>query len=280
MKLALKIKTRFKSLIKSFIPNKEVQITILDRSLYCRPLTDLYVYRIAMSHGLAPSHHELSSILSLMGFIGPGMTFVDVGANIGLFSVMFSSVGERVGFDVIAIEANPKTVSRLKRTLAPYSNCAVLECACSNRDGEGILMQTTSSMTAYLATEVNRERAIRWGATGECTPVKTMKLDTLLANHTRPLVVKIDVEGHEQEVIEGANTLLESGRIVALMIDGVGRVNVEQLVKWGYTGYNGRSLLQDKTAFNRLFVLTSKFPGMRVSSLPLTNFQFSCEETL
>lgn len=280
MKLALKIGTRLKNFIKIFIPDEERQITILDRSIYCRPLTDLYVYRIALSQGLAPAHHELSSILSLMGFIGPDMTFVDVGANIGLFSVMFASVGERVGFDVIAIEANPKTVGRLKRTLASYSNCAILECACSNKDGEGVLIQTTSSMTSYLDTEANRERATRWETTGERTYVKTVKLDTLLADHQRPLIVKIDVEGHEQEVLEGASALLENKQIVALMIDGIGRIKIEPLIKLGYIPYNGRSLLQDEKAFNQLFILASKFPGMFTSSVSSTVLQFSDKETL
>ena len=67
--------------------------------------------------GLSPIADEIGATISLAGLVNPGCTFVDVGANVGLFSVPIASIGDAIGFSVLAFEPNPETARRLRQHL-------------------------------------------------------------------------------------------------------------------------------------------------------------------
>lgn len=192
-----------------------------------------------------------------MGFIGPGMTFVDVGANIGLYATLFASVGERVGFDVVAVEPNPPTFARLQKTLANYSNCTLHNVGCSDRAGRMILQDQGDSLSAKLVPDQIQDDA----TTGKTFEVEIARLDALLGATQGPLVVKIDVEGHAREVLAGADTLFQNQRIVALLLDGAEKNSKNQLPELGFVPFDGPSLRPTEKAYNHLYILASAFPA-------------------
>ena len=247
-----------KSLVKSalktlLISDREKDICILGRRLYCRPRQDFHLFRLALSQRLAPSHHELSAIVSLMGFAAPGVTFVDIGANIGLFSAAFASVGQILGFDVVAIEPNPETVLRLKKTLSEFNNCVIHSCACSNDNGVVALRYGFDSQTAYIDSSLNARKA---HTNQDVEVVESRTLDSLLGDATNQIIMKVDVEGHEKETLEGAGELLRARRVNAILIDSVGNANKQWLHSLGYTSYEAHSLRRTNQGYSLLYVLT------------------------
>lgn len=246
-------------MIKRLIPNKAVAVRILGRQLYLKRRADMAIYRLSVSARLAPCSEELSSIVSLMGFMRPGMTFVDVGANVGLYSMPFASVGSVAGFNVVAIEPDPDTAARLRRALADYPESRVVECACSDREGDRTLIRTDSSMTSKLATRSLADDAGRWKAKGGI-PVRCRRLDEILKNDPSPYVIKMDVEGHEREVLTGASALFESDRVAALLVDAASLVDIKDLLNKGFVCFNARTLKRQNDAYASLFLSKRYYP--------------------
>lgn len=154
-----------------------------------------------------------------MAFVGhalrEGELFVDVGANIGSYSVL-AAAGPKAR--VIACEPVPATYRRLRRNIeANHFAHEVLtkQVAASDRVGE-------VRMTDDLDT-MNRVTSDGPGAI-----VEAMPLDVLLANE-KPVVMKIDVEGYEPAVIAGAEAVLQNPSLLAIVMEVPGTGPIESL---------------------------------------------------
>ncbi len=248
------MKTWFRMVLKkALLSDRERGIQLLGRRLYCRPRRDFHLFRLAQSHRLAPSHHEISAMMSLMSFTASGVTFVDVGANIGLYSATFAAVGEALGFDVIAIEPNIETALLLEKTLSQYSNCTVHNCACSNKNGVATLRHGVDSQTAFIDSPYNN-RKIHHGQ--RTSSVESRTLDSMLEHISGQIILKIDVEGHEREVLEGASEILRSRRANTILIDSTGDIDKQWLRSLGYTSYDANSMAKTDEAYSLLYVLS------------------------
>ena len=136
--------------------------------------------------------------------VTPGATVVDVGANIGFYTLLMSRlVGERGR--VIAFEPMPLGIERLRRNLRlnDASNVDVIEQAASAQPG---------SASFFLGprehTSISSLRPIEGAAT---VAVTCTTLDTVLAEHPRIDFLKMDVEGAEPDVLAGAGRTLRNG---------------------------------------------------------------------
>lgn len=148
--------------------------------------------------------YEKGTIQLLDDFLKPGSVFADIGANIGLMSAIASQF---VGADgqVIAVEANPKTVTLLKENLAlnTCTNVEVVSVALGSEAGTAELFENW---------EVNRGGAsLLQQGTGPGMPVTVRTLDEVIAGRHVDLI-KIDVEGFELEVLKGGLQTLEASR--------------------------------------------------------------------
>ncbi|MDH4471918.1 MAG: FkbM family methyltransferase [Fluviicola sp.] len=146
--------------------------------------------------------YEKGTIQLLGDFLKPGSTFMDVGANIGLMSVIASRlVGEKGR--VLAVEANLKTVEILNQNAAlnHCENVDVYPVALGSENGKA---------TLYENWEVNRGGASLLSQdNSEGTEVPLWKLDELFGDLTIDLI-KMDVEGFELEVLKGGINLLKA----------------------------------------------------------------------
>lgn len=134
--------------------------------------------------------------------IRPGDLVFDVGANIGEFTAAFRDCGARV----VAVEPQPRLAAHLRRRYRSDSGVTVVPTALSDHDGEATLYCTTADALATLEETRATGGAVGAGAELEWTgsirvPLRT--LDQLVAEHGRPALVKIDVEGHEAAVVRG-----------------------------------------------------------------------------
>lgn len=240
------------------IPDREVTLSLLHRDITISMRQEIGLLRLPWLVNSSPTGHEIASILSLSGFVRPGHTFVDVGANVGLYSVLMASLGEIVGFDVVAIEPNAHAASRLRRNLSGYRCATVVEAAASNCEGRVPYSERITSGTSRVvsdAGELSRDRPAQYV---EC--IRLDKLDQVI--RADRLVFKIDVEGHETEVLEGMREALRTNRVAAVMIDGFKDKGIpSMLAVFGFRLFDGRSLRPYDGHFNLLAVHASEIGG-------------------
>ena len=233
------------------IPDRATTISLLHRNLTISTRSEVGLLRLAWLINSSPTGHEIASLFSLAGFIRPGDTFVDVGANIGLYSVLMASLGEMIGFSVVAIEPNARTAEVLRKNLSSYECATVIEGAASNFEGKLTFAAGLASGTFHVAQKNSTNNKFY--------SVRAFRLDQLETLSNTRLVLKIDVEGHEAEVLEGLQGALEFGRVSVLMIDGFKDKKIpDKLASLGFKLFDGRSLQQYNGHFNLLAVRDSE----------------------
>ena len=153
-------------------------------------------------------------ILSVLReFIMPGSVFVDVGANIGWFTVIGSRLAGREG-RVYAIEPDPRNCDILKRNIAANEchNVIVHSVAAGRAFGTAWLYRSEDNQGDHRLS-VTSERADR-------IRVRVRSLDDLLSRRTRRVdVVKMDTQGSEAAVMNGMRELLRAYPRVRLILE-------------------------------------------------------------
>jgi FkbM family methyltransferase len=130
------------------------------------------------------------------------MLIFDIGANIGRYSLTFAVNPENT---IISVEASPNTFNILKINMSPFTNVTVLDYAVSDSKESHITFYNCQSDT--LSTlDINwlTSSESRFGDhQGRFSPiqVKTITLDALIEKYGIPDILKIDVEGAEEQVI-------------------------------------------------------------------------------
>ena len=138
---------------------------------------------------------------------------LDIGANIGLTALVLASLAPRGR--VVAAEPSPRTAQALRETLALNrlaGRVAVEECAVADRPGEAEFhFDSAHSAGSKLVNEATMDRA-RLASAPVRVPVTTV--DALVEAHALPRVdlVKVDVEGFEGDVLDGARATIARHR--------------------------------------------------------------------
>ncbi|BAL22594.1 hypothetical protein AZKH_0248 [Azoarcus sp. KH32C] len=193
----------------------------------CGP--DSVLVRTAMGYLLCADHdHALIAMLLesadpepgtrqlIQRLLGPGDTFVDVGANVGIHTLAAARALQNKG-RIIAIEPHPQTARLLSKT------CWM--------NGVAHLVQ----VHPVAAAETNSERALHLGVTSghhslfplderdaadnSTVTVHTVTLDALLAGDIQATLIKIDAEGAELEVLRGAAGVLDRSPDVGIIAE-------------------------------------------------------------
>jgi FkbM family methyltransferase len=157
-------------------------------------------------------HHPKSAeqeLLYLDKIVPEGSVTVDVGANCGLYTRKLA----RLSRQVYAFEPSHKMADLLRRTSAP--NVSVHEIALSDQTGNAELFipQADHELVYGLAS-----LEPRFGTGNErvvSISVPTARLDAIVQQEVA--FVKIDVEGHELNVLNGAVELVEHSQPVFLV---------------------------------------------------------------
>jgi FkbM family methyltransferase len=159
--------------------------------------------------------HEWEELQFCLSYLRPGDHFVDVGANVGVFSTL---VGTRIpNVRITAVEPFPPVRADLEANLAlNHLDVAVVDSALSDAEGEAtfeVLDRDVLNRLAAPATGATDAPSGDAGPRGITVPVTT--LDQLVGGDP-PALVKIDVEGAELSVMRGASQLLSSAGPVLL----------------------------------------------------------------
>ena len=147
------------------------------------------------------------------GWLRPGMTFLDVGANFGYFTLLAAS---RVGPTgrVLAVEPSPLAAGRLAENIRANSLAWVdlFQIGLSAESG---------SLELYISPAEFHSPTMSASSGGEAVTVPVRRLDECLDEWGVEAVdlMKMDVEGHEPFVLRGAGDALSSGRIRAVLVE-------------------------------------------------------------
>lgn len=137
--------------------------------------------------------YDLCVSEALWRLVTQDSTVLDIGANIGYFSALCSyKVGSKG--KIYAFEPNPQILPTLKVNTRSLENVRIMPWALSNKDG----MQSLYGPQSYSE---NKGLASLLGQAGEeIAHVDLKRLDDLKLS---PKLIKMDVEGHELQVLEG-----------------------------------------------------------------------------
>jgi len=162
------------------------------------------------------------------GFLRPGMTVLDVGANQGYYTLLAS---RKVGAQgkVFAFEPSPREVRRLKLHLW-LNHCKNVELSTSALGavtGTGklhVVLRTESGCNSLRPPDVSQPIGVL------AVPVERLN-DVLKARGvTQVDFIKLDVEGGELSVLQGAQRLLESAPRPVILAE----VQDIRTQPWGY----------------------------------------------
>lgn len=223
---------------------------------------------------------DVSDFEAIPRLVRPGDMAFDVGANIGIYSVLLSQLCGATG-RVWAFEPVPDTYWRLRETLVLNRcvNVAAVQSAVCEKDGVARLNLFDPEFSEWntLGTPaIRREGSLI--SPHESIDVPACTLDEFCSREKieRVNFLKVDVEGFELAVFRGADRLLKEGRVDYLCFEisqeplkGAGiesRQVFEFLKTHGYSSY-------------RLDRATGKFCGpIRDTSEEWMNFYASAQD--
>jgi FkbM family methyltransferase len=144
---------------------------------------------------------EIDRTVILMKYLDRGWNVVDVGANIGYYTLLFSRCVGRSGH-VTAVEPDPANLKVLRANVARNRPCniEVIDAALCDVSGQGQLYRSRGNLGDHrLAPQQDRESC----------PVRLAAGDDVLSHAGSPIhLVKMDVQGAEARALCGMHRLL------------------------------------------------------------------------
>ncbi len=159
--------------------------------------------------------HEFEEMSFILHLLTENDLFVDIGANIGSYTILASGYKNAQS---ISIEPDPNTYQQLSTNVAinrlfeKVNTCNFGLGATNHRVRFTVGLDTTN----HVLAENEKMNAYN--------EVEIKKLDDILENKN-PLLLKIDVEGFETEVLQGAHCTLNDNNLKAIIIElnGMGK---------------------------------------------------------
>lgn len=151
--------------------------------------------------------HEYPDMPFVVHALRPEDLFLDIGANVGSYTILAGAV---CGCEVISCEPVPGTFRKLRRNVGVnLLDVRVLNVAVGAEPGHCRMTSGHDTMNHVLSE----------GAPGEASvEVPVQRLDDI-APAARVRVIKIDVEGFEKQVLDGAKRLLAEPSLLAILIE-------------------------------------------------------------
>eukprot|EP01116_Phalansterium_solitarium_P013838 TRINITY_DN31268_c0_g1_i1.p1 TRINITY_DN31268_c0_g1~~TRINITY_DN31268_c0_g1_i1.p1 ORF type:complete len:410 (+),score=112.39 TRINITY_DN31268_c0_g1_i1:98-1231(+) len=163
----------------------------------------------------------------------PPSLVVDVGAYVG----DVSRGALRLGYRLISIEPFEKNIAQLKKNLKPWmENVTIYEGAASNHSGYITMFAPKSAANRNGGADATV--SAEYGG-GPPLKIKSYALDDIIDEHV--YFLKIDVQGHEHKVLQGAKKLFEKHGVDYVYIEFTGFEGVEVfdfLHNHGFTCYD------------------------------------------
>jgi FkbM family methyltransferase len=173
--------------------------------------------------------------------IQEGDVVLDIGANIGFYTLIFANLLYRKG-KVFAFEPDPKNFASLKKNvkMSGYQNVVLEQKAVANKTGK---------IKLYLSKENREDHRIYDSHDGRNSiEIEAVRLDDYFRNYNgRINFIKIDIQGAEWGAIQGMPSLLQKNKTLKIFTEfwpaGLTRFGIEPekylelLIKYGFKLY-------------------------------------------
>jgi FkbM family methyltransferase len=162
----------------------------------------------------AQGMYDFNNMKLIKLILRSGGCFIDVGANIGAFTLIAS---ECPVAHVIAFEPHPQTFQQLQHNVRRNARCNVelVRAAVGSRSGTVTITDTPGSSTTHI---VSNSGLVMHAALS----VPLLRLDIALQERgVQPFVVKVDVEGFEGDVLDGLGASLREVAVLLVEMNGL-----------------------------------------------------------
>ena len=153
---------------------------------------------------------EFDDMAFVLHALRPDDLFADIGANIGVYSVL---AAKNAGASVIAVEPIPSTSVHLKNNI--YLNKITqqvthLQVGVGNENGTLAFTNTMDSINHVVPNHDGKDEGV--------IEIQVKKLDDIFADQL-PAIMKMDIEGYEWPALNGAKNMLASQNLKAIIIE-------------------------------------------------------------
>jgi FkbM family methyltransferase len=206
------------SLIKRLLRIRRVEITTTEGRFWVDPASDPGIS--LASAGI----YDPATLGAIRRLLGPGDTFIDLGANEGYFTVVASRLVGPKG-RVLAVEPQLRLEPVLSRNLLlnGCANVTHIRAAVSDHRGMSVLHLTPDMNNAASGLAA----PTRYRIATQPTPLITLADLLALAPPGPPPVLKMDIESFEHEAIHGSESVFREGAVRALILE----IHVDMLRK-------------------------------------------------
>lgn len=190
--------------------------------------------------------YDLTLTETLWRLTEPGDIVVDIGANIGYTtSIMAKRSGQKGR--VFAFEPHPVIYKQLVENTMNWADnnkigkTETYNIALSDKTEEGLLLETPDfSSNQGGSALISSENLIKTQKNniGRAYTVKLVKLDEVLTNVDKIGLIKVDVEGHELKVLQGAHRLINENKVRDIVFEEHKKCpneTTQLLESYGYT---------------------------------------------
>ncbi|MBN2423826.1 MAG: FkbM family methyltransferase [Calditrichaceae bacterium] len=161
------------------------------------------------SKGISISSFNLNSILS--NYIHELKTIIDVGANIGQYALA-SSIFYPIS-NIYCFEPLPEAYQKLRNNTKHYKNIKIYNIALGDRKGSLNFYQNEHSHSSS-ALKISEEQIKNFPETRNIKTINVTveRLDEFSNSIIieRPVLLKLDVQGYEKKVLDGAKDFLKN----------------------------------------------------------------------
>ncbi len=175
--------------------------------------------------------YELPLTRQFVGMARRGGLLVDVGANLGYFSLLWASGG--VQNKVIAFEASPRNQNLLKENIERNGfekQVQIRHEAVGKETGTARFSLGPKEQTGWGGITLSGENQLE---------VPLIRLDEALPVDTKISLLKIDIEGADTWALEGARKLLERKQVELVWFEQ----NLDRMTKLGIQAADAQSFL-------------------------------------
>lgn len=166
--------------------------------------------------------HECADMAFLLHLLRPDDLFVDVGANIGSYTILASAV---CGARSIAVEPDPGTMASLKRNIDINRQAERVETVQAALGAKVGVVRFTVGHDTMNSISTRHDEASQ--------QVEMRILDQVVGERG-PALIKMDVEGFEAGVVAGAVATLAKGSLLAIITENADKLVREPLEANGF----------------------------------------------
>lgn len=151
---------------------------------------------------------EFEDMAFVLHFLRKEDCFVDAGANVGCYSVL---AGGHIGSRVLAFEPVPSTFAHLEANVR----------ANGIEDRVSLFRTALGANPGYVAFTSTYDTVNRVATSSDNNTIQVPvnSLDNLIVSNPKPALLKLDVEGYEQPVLQGAGCLLRQPELRAIIVE-------------------------------------------------------------